>query len=186
MTLINNYRATIFISLLILLCANKSDSQDKIVLSDRVIICNVPLAVSPNADGNDITLSNLIYHEGLFTLDYENRSKYLFTLVWYIKFENETLIFYSDKNRNTVFHSTGRGKVGKYPYEDYGNNVKGKIKQKVELILGKIYNIKGKKGTVYLFAVKGTVNPLETLPGQQTDTNTFKACSNVLITEVTF
>jgi len=161
-------------------------AQEKITLSEKEIIFRLPVEVIPNGDGNDITLKNLTYQKGVFTLSYENKTNYTFTLVWYIKLANEIVVFYCDRDISMVLHSSGRAKMGRYHYDDYGNNKKGKIIQKLCLFMEKMFDIRGKKGTVYLFAVKGTVNPSNIVPGQQADIKTFKAASNVIISEFVF
>ncbi len=103
-----------------------------------------------------------------------------FTLVAFLNMSDELLIGYSDMEKNLNLHlPEGTVLFGTQAYK-----LSGEKTGSVEFSLtGKVfngYNVSGKKGTAYVFAVPGTVNPRSTLPGDQTDPETYQANSNVL------
>jgi hypothetical protein len=103
-----------------------------------------------------------------------------FTLVAYLNMSDELLIGYSDVERNLNLHLP----EGTALFGIQGYKLSGEKTGSIEFSLtGKVfngYNVSGKKGTAYVFAVPGTVNPRSTLPGDQTDPETYQANSNVL------
>ncbi|MBU3947609.1 MAG: hypothetical protein KJ882_02730 [Proteobacteria bacterium] len=50
----------------------------------------------------------------------------------------------------------------------------------------KLKNMGGSKGTLYVFAVKGKVNPYSMMPGEQKDNTTYNTSSNVLNIDFAF
>jgi len=103
-----------------------------------------------------------------------------FTLVAYLNMSDEVLVGYSDVKRNLNLHLPG----GTVLFGTQGYKLSGEKTGSIEFSLtGKVfngYNVSGKKGTAYVFAVPGTVNPRSTLPGDQTDPETYQANSNVI------
>lgn len=97
------------------------------------------------------------------------------------------LVFYTDTIMNMTFHSSGRAKYGRSSFKQTGKNKKkGKIIQGISSRVVDYYDITGKSGTLFVFAVKGRVDAGKILPGDQTDIQTFKACSNVLSIKIKF
>jgi hypothetical protein len=109
-----------------------------------------------------------------------------FVLVAYLSMPDELLIGYSDPKRNLNLNLPG----GTALFGIQGYKLSGEKTGSIEFSLtGKVfngYNVSGKKGTAYVFAVPGTVNPRSTLPGDQTDPETYQANSNVVETDFKF
>jgi hypothetical protein len=103
-----------------------------------------------------------------------------FVLVAYLSMQDELLIGYSDPKKNLNLNLPGGTALfGLRGYELSG----GKMGSIEFSLTGRVFNgydVRGKEGTAYIFAVPGTVNPQSTLPGDQTDPETYQASSNVL------
>jgi hypothetical protein len=103
-----------------------------------------------------------------------------FVLVVHLSMQDEILVGYSDPERNLNLNLPG----GTALFGIQGYKLSGEKTGRIEFSLtGKVFNgydVRGKAGTAYVFAVPGTVNPQSLLPGDQTDPETYQANSNVL------
>jgi hypothetical protein len=161
-------------------------AQEKTVLSEKTYITGLPVEVISYSEGKDVTLKELKDTDGNISINYVNKGKELFILVLYLKFDDEILVNYSDTSRNVTLHSSGNVLFSANGYKQTGQNKSGSIKKYINSMMGGVYNLDGMKGTLYAFAVKGSVNPGSILPGNQKDGKTFNACSNVLNIPISF
>lgn len=103
-----------------------------------------------------------------------------FTLVVYLNMSDEVLIGYLDAEQNLILHLPG----GTVLFGVQGYQLSASETGTIEFSLtAKVFggfNVTGGKGTAYVFSVPGTVNPRSTLPGDQTDPETYQANSNLL------
>lgn len=182
----------LFLGLILLFATACGESSptgpgEKIVVSENLKIKGVPKAVIPYGEGLDITLSNLKFYNGNFTLKYKNRGEEDFTFIFYFKKEKSLVIIYLDTERRVIINSNG--KVG-FNLEGYNEkdvkNKSGQFKINIPSNIYGIYDLYGKNISCYIFAVKGSVNPSSVRPGNQKDPDSFLALSNVLTTEVSY
>jgi hypothetical protein len=108
-----------------------------------------------------------------------------FTLVVYLNMSDELLVGYLDAEQNLILHLPG-GTVlfGVQGYQLSSET--GSIEFSLTAKVFGGFNVTGGKGTAFVFSVPGTVNPRSTLPGDQTDPETYQANSNLLEMEFDF
>lgn len=172
---------------IMIFCGSNLYSQEKIILSEENYIKGLPTEVIPYAECKDITLKEIQIQERKVSVNYSNNSNESFTLVIYIDFKDEMLVDYSDTSRTLTIHSNGRTLFGlSGGYKQMGNIKNGKIIRTLTTNSYGVYDIRGEEGVLYAFAVKGEVYARSILPGNQNNTETYKACSNVLVQNVKF
>ncbi len=161
---------------------------DKVILSETVNSDIIPGSVIPYGSKPALQFSNLhLTGSGDFVngeVDFTRSNQDDFVLVAVLSLDKEILFGYFDPDSNLNLHlPSGTALFGTRGCEITGTD-NGKIKF---ALTGKVFNgysVFGEKGTAFVFAVPGNVNPRSTLPGDQSDLETFLANSNVLETEL--
>ncbi len=151
----------------------------KVIMSGEIGIKGIPKEVIPYGEGLDIVLKNPIFNKGDLEIKFSNKNKTPFSLVCYFSMKNKVIVFYLDQD--TRFIVTSKGKVG-FNLEGLKltDSKSGNIKLNILSSIYGIYDFKKDKGKLYVFCVKGEINVRSLLPGEQKNTKTFMAFSNVL------
>jgi len=163
---------------------------EKVTLSEGLGADVIPQFVVPYGRSPALAFSNLEFTEQEGTIrgkvDFVRKGQDDFTLVAYLNMPDELLVGYLGAESNLNIHLPS----GTVLFGSSGYRLAGEETGSIEFSLsGKSfngYNVSGEKGTVYVFAVPGTVNPRSTLPGDQQDIETYQANSNVLTKEFRF
>jgi|GEM_PF-6303843 len=156
---------------------------EKVTLSD-LSTDFVPQAVVSYGTEPDLAFSSLeLTRKGdniQGRVDFIRQGQGDFTLVVYLTMADEVLIGYLDAGQKLTLNLPGGGVAfGVEGYELSGNDT-GSIEFSVPAKIYGGFDVTGEKGTAFVFAVPGTVNPRSTLPGDQTDPDTYQANSNLL------
>ena len=156
---------------------------EKVTLSD-LSTDFVPQAVVPYGAEPDLVFTGLdLTRKGdniQGAVDFTRQGQDDFTLVVYLTMADEVLIGYLDAGQKLTLNLPGGGVAfGVEGYELSGNDT-GSIEFSVPAKVYGGFDVSGEKGTAFVFAVPGTVNPRSTLPGEQTDPETYQANSNVI------
>lgn len=157
---------------------------EKITLSEDVRLEGVPYSVVPYGSQPALAFTDLKLSRDGDTIqgkaNFTRQGQDDFTLVVYLSMADELLITYLDSESNLTMNLPGgMGLFGANGYELSGDET-GAIEFWLTAKVFNGYDVTGKKGTVYFFAVPGTVNSRSSLPADQTDPNTYQASSNVL------
>ena len=184
--------ASILILMTACLTASKNAAPDlsnvapgeKVVVSQAVLLKGFPNAVIPNSTKPAIRFSNLkLSKNGDFIdgdADFVRVDQQDFVIIAILSAEKEMLYGYFDPDTNLTFHlPSGTVLLG-----IQGGKVTSAAQGSIHFSLnGKVWNgydFFGESGDAYLFSVPGSVNPRSSLPGDQSDINTFQANSNVV------
>jgi hypothetical protein len=163
---------------------SKAQPGDKVTLSGTLQFNTVPNAVIPYGAQPALQFSDLAltpngdFIDGKVNFTRTGQDDYV--LVAVLSFENEMLFGYFDPNTDLNLHlPSGTVLLGIRGLEISGSN-QGTVQFSLTGRIFSGYSVFGEKGTAYVFAVPGKVNPSSTLPGDQIDAETFQANSNVL------
>ena len=160
-------------------------SRERLTLSESVRIEGIPAFVRPYAAGTTVTLKNLrLIREGSSVTgkaEYSLRDeKQQFSLVIYCSLPKRVLVSYKDAEKDlTLALPSGDTAFNLSGYR-LSEGKAGTIEFSIITRMSGVYDITDLVGTVFVFTVPGTVNPRSSLPGDQKDSTTFDANSNVL------
>lgn len=163
---------------------------EKVILSEHVYTEVVPTSAVPYGTKPALAFTDLELSRDGDNLhgkaSFARQGQDDFTLVVYLSMPHEVLIGYIDAEKRLILNlPDGTVLLGTQSYNLSGDKT-GTIEFSLIAKTFNGYDVSGQQGTAYLFAVPGTVNPRSTLPGDQTDPQTYHANSNVLKADFQF
>jgi hypothetical protein len=190
-------KVSIIITVLVLLvsCSGADSAApggpgEPVSLNSTVLLDDFPQQVVPYGAGSALTLADLELEkqgDSLYgTVSYKQHEEEEFILVIHCTAPEQALIVYVDAEmRLTLALPQGAVLFTMNGYQVNGGE-SGTIEFSLQLRAPNAYSIQGAQGSVFVFAVPGTVNPHRILPESQQDTEAFQANSNVLEQDLEF
>jgi len=152
-----------------------------IVIYNKPLLKGMPFSIKPYGEGKIVELKRLHCTENeTVSLEVVKKIKEDFCLVFFFRANNEFITVYLDIDTDFTIHSSGTVLLGTIGHQIQENKLKGKIKYKIKSYVWGQFDMRGAKGELYVFAVKGSVSPHSILPGEQNDETMYKTSSNVL------